>query len=376
MLLLSGPNIAGNEWKYVKECLDTGWVSSVGAYVTKFEEMVAQYAGCKYGVATSNGTAALQIALQLAGVTQHDYVLVPNVTFIASVNSIKYRGADPILVDVDANTWQMDLEVLEDFLKNETVEKSGQLLYKKNNRVIRCIMPVHVLGNMCDMDRLLQLADQYHLTVVEDATESLGSYYKGKHSGGFGLMGCFSFNGNKIITTGGGGVIVTNDEKLAAMAKHLTTQAKSDPFEYLHDEVGYNFRLVNVLAAMGVAQMEQLPAFVKRKKEIDKLYKQELQGVGDIRFQAVSEDVDANCWLFTFMTDKQKELLKVLNDNKMQSRPFWVPMNKLRMFKDDIYYQKADRSDFIYQRCLSIPCSTYIKDEEIMAVAEKIRSVY
>ncbi len=376
MLLLSGPNIAGNEWKYVKECLDTGWVSSVGAFVTQFENMVAEFAGCKYGVATSNGTAALQIALQLAGVQRNEYVIVPNVTFIASINSIKYTGADPILIDVDTATWQMDLALLEDFLKNETAEKNGTLVYKKDGRTIRCIMPVHVLGNICDMDLLVRLTNQYKLKMVEDSTESLGSYYKGKHTGGFGLMGCFSFNGNKIITTGGGGVIVTNDEELAKKAKHLTTQAKSDPFEYVHDEIGYNFRLVNVLAAMGVAQMELLPSFIKRKKEIDALYKKELEGVGDIRFQKVENDVDPNCWLFTIMTEKQKEVLKVLNDNKMQSRPFWVPMNKLKMFKDDVYYNNNDKSDYIYQRCLSIPCSTYITDEEVKAVAEEIRSVY
>jgi perosamine synthetase len=376
MLLLSGPNIAGNEWKYVKECLDTGWVSSVGAYVTQFENMVAEFAGCKYGVATSNGTAALQIALQLAGVQRNDYVIVPNVTFIASINSIKYTGADPILIDVDTQTWQMDLDILEEFLKNETIEKNGQRVYRKDGRTIRCIMPVHVLGNICDMERLVKLAEQYKLKMVEDSTESLGSYYKGKHTGGFGLMGCFSFNGNKIITTGGGGVIVTDDEELAKKARHLTTQAKSDPFEYVHDEIGYNFRLVNVLAAMGVAQMELLPSFIKRKKEIDALYKKELEGTGDISFQKVAADVDANCWLFTIMTEKQKEVLKVLNDNKMQSRPFWVPMNKLKMFKDDVYYNDNDKSDYIYQRCLSIPCSTYIKDEEVRAVAEKIRSVY
>ena len=376
MLLLSGPNIAGNEWKYVKECLDTGWVSSVGAFVTQFENMVAEFAGCKYGVATSNGTAALQIALQLAGVERNDYVIVPNVTFVASINSIKYTGADPILIDVDTQTWQMDLDILEAFLKNEATEKNGELVYRKNGRTIRCIMPVHVLGNICDMDRLVKLAGQYKLKMVEDSTESLGSYYKGKHTGGFGLMGCFSFNGNKIITTGGGGVIVTDEEELAKKAKHLTTQAKSDPFEYVHDEIGYNFRLVNVLAAMGVAQMELLPSFIKRKKEIDALYKKELKGTGDISFQKVEAGVDANCWLFTIMTEKQKEVLKVLNDNKMQSRPFWVPMNKLKMFKDDVYYDNNDKSDYIYQRCLSIPCSTYITDDEVKAVAEKIRSVY
>ena len=376
MLLLSGPNIAGNEWKYVKDCLDTGWVSSVGAYVTQFENMVAEFAGCKYGVATSNGTAALQIALQLADVQRNDYVIVPNVTFVASVNSIKYTGADPVLIDVDPQTWQMDLSLLEDFLKNETGQKNGKCVYLKNDRVIKCIMPVHVLGNICDMDRLMKLADQYNVTIVEDATESLGSYYSGRHTGGFGLMGCFSFNGNKIITTGGGGVIVTNNEELAKKAKHLTTQAKSDPFEYLHDEIGYNFRLVNVLAAMGVAQMELLPSFIKRKKAVDAMYKKQLAGVGDITFQKVEPSVDPNCWLFTFMTEKQKAVLQILNDHKMQSRPFWVPMNKLRMFQNDVYYTKDDRSDFVYKRCLSIPCSTNITDVEIDAVVEKIKSAY
>jgi len=376
MLLLSGPNIAGNEWKYVKECLDTGWVSSVGSYVTKFENMVAEFAGCKYGVATSNGTTALHIALLLAGVKQGDYVIAPNVTFIASINSIKYTGADPILIDVDPQTWQMDLGLLEEFLENETDEKDGEIFYVKDGRTIRCIMPVHVLGNICEMDRFMKIAGNYKLKIIEDATESLGTYYKGKHTGGFGLMGCFSFNGNKIITTGGGGVIVTDNEELAKKAKHLTTQAKSDPFEYMHDEIGYNYRLVNVLAAMGVAQMELLPSFIKRKKEIDMFYRGALTGTGDISFQKIETDVNSNLWLFTIMTDKQKEVLRILNDNQLQSRPFWVPMNQLRMFKEDIYYTKEDKSNFIYQRCLSIPCSTNIKDEEMADVVEKIKSVY
>jgi len=376
MLLLSGPNIAGNEWKYVKDCLDTGWVSSVGSYVTQFENMVAEFAGVKYGVATSSGTTALHISLMLAGVKQNDYVIAPNITFIASINSIKYTGADPVLIDVDTAGWQMDLDLLEEFLEKETGHRNGELVYKKNGRVIRCIMPVHVLGNVCDMDRLSVLAKMYDLPVIEDATESLGTYYKGKHTGSFGKMGCFSFNGNKIITTGGGGVIVTDDEELAKKAKHLTTQAKSDPFEYIHDEVGYNYRLVNVLAAMGVGQMELLPSFIKRKKEVDKYYRKGLTGIGDIRFQQIEKEVDCNMWLFTFMTEKQKEVLRVLNENNMQSRPFWVPMNQLRMFKEDIFYTKDNKSDYLYHRCLSIPCSTNITDVELSTVIEKIKTVY
>ena len=237
-------------------------------------------------------------------------------------------------------------------------------------------MPVHVLGNMCNMDRLLALASKHNLLVIEDSTEALGSYYKDRHAGSFGLLGTFSYNGNKIITTGGGGMIVTDDEILAKKAKHLTTQAKSDPFEYVHDEIGYNYRLVNVAAAMGVAQMELLPEFIKRKKEIIRYYKQALAGVGDIGFQQVAEDVNPNWWLPTIKTSRQRELLKILNDNKMQSRPFWVPMNQLRMFRDNIYFHKNDRSDFVYRHCLSIPCSTNITDGQLEAVSKTIREIF
>lgn len=375
-MLLSGPNISGNEWKYVQDCLDTGWVSSVGSYVSRFENMLAEFTGCRYGIATSNGTAALHISLLLAGVQRGDYVIAPNVTFVASINSIKYTGADPILMDIDEETWQMDLDLLEEFLQTESSKKNGKLVFSKDQRPISAIMPVHVLGNMCDMERLMKIAREYGLVVVEDATEALGSCFQGRHSGSFGLFGCFSFNGNKIITTGGGGMIVTNDEALAKRAKHITTQAKSDAFEYIHDDVGYNYRLVNVLAAMGVAQMELLPKFLRRKKEIDAFYRRELQGTGDIGFQKVDAGVESNLWLFTISTSKQKAVLKTLNDKDMQSRPFWVPMNQLPMYRENIYYTRADRSDYVYRRCLSIPCSTYISDEEMSQVAAAIRSAY
>jgi perosamine synthetase len=376
MLLLSGPNMAGNELKYVAECITTGWVSSVGAYVDQFEKMSAGFAGTKYAVATSSGTTALHICLVMMGVNNDDYVITPNITFIATCNSIKYTGANPIFIDTDAATWQMNLNLLEQFLTNETEQRNGVCHYKKDGKRIPVIMPVHVLGNMCDMDKLMALAKKHNLTVIEDSTEALGSYYKGKHAGSFGLLGTFSYNGNKIITTGGGGMIVTDDEALAKKAKHLTTQAKSDAFEYIHDEIGYNYRLVNVAAAMGVAQMEQLSGFIKRKYEIIDFYKNELEGVGDIKFQEVSADVKPNWWLPTIFTAKQKEVLKILNDNKMQSRPFWVPMNQLRMFTENIYYNHTDRSNFVYQHCLSIPCSTYITNEDLKAVANKIKECF
>jgi len=371
---LSVPNISGNEWKYVKDCLDTGWISSVGSYVTQFEQMVADFAGAKYGVAAVNGTAALHIALLLSGVRQDDYVILPNLTFVASANSIKYLGADPLLIDADPDLWQMDLDLLEEFLENETDEKDGHLIYIQDGRRIGAIMPVHILGNMCDMDRFLSIVKKYPLPIVEDATEALGTTYNGKSAGTFSPLACFSFNGNKIISTGGGGVIVSDDEALAKHAKHLTTTAKASPDEYYHDEIGYNYRLVNVLAAIGVGQMEQLPGFIKRKKECVAFYKKELEGVADIRFQQELPQVNTNGWLFTIQTDKQQQLLDHLNANRILSRRFWMPMNKLPMYKDCVYIQKKDNADYIYNTCLSIPSSTSITDEELAIVVKEIKN--
>ncbi|HKB45894.1 MAG TPA: LegC family aminotransferase [Chitinophagaceae bacterium] len=370
---LSVPNIAGNEWKYVKDCLDTGWISSVGSYVDQFEQMVADFAGAKYGVAAVNGTAALHISLLLSGVKQDDYVILPNLTFVASANSIKYAGAEPILVDADPLLWQMDLDLLERFLEDETDERNGELIYIKDGRRIGAIMPVHILGNMCNMDQFLSIVNKYPLPIVEDATEALGTLYKGQHSGTFSPMGCFSFNGNKIISTGGGGVIVTNDEQLARHAKHLTTTAKASKEEYYHDEVGYNYRLVNLLAAVGVGQMELLPSFIKRKKECVAFYKKELNGIADIRFQQELPEVQTNGWLFTIQTEAQQLLLDHLNANKIMSRRFWMPMNKLPMYKNSVYIQRNDNADYIYKTCLSIPCSTSITDEQLETVTSEIK---
>jgi perosamine synthetase len=376
MIPLSVPNLAGNEWQYVKDCLDTNWVSMVGSYVDKFEKVVADYTGAKYAVSTVNGSAALHISMLLAGVQQNDYVIIPNITFIASANTVTYLKASPILMDVDANTWQMDLNVLEEFLTNKTEVKNNLCYLKENGRVIRCIMPVHVLGNMCNMDRLMQLAQTFHLKVVEDATESLGSTYKEKHSGTFGHFGCVSFNGNKIITTGGGGMILTNDEALAKKAKHITTQAKADPFEYIHDEIGYNYRLVNILAAMGVAQMEQLPGFLIRKKEVYTQYINAFKNIEGFAVQEITDGVAPNLWLQTFKFNNSKALMKYLTDQKIQVRPFWVPMNQLQMFKNEIYITNNNVSDKTYRNCVSIPCSTNISKEEVGIVIEAVKNFY
>ena len=376
-VLLSVPNISGNELKYVKECLETGWISSAGSYVDKFEQMVADYAGAKYGIATMNGTSALHIALLLAGVKPKDYVIVSNMTFVASANSIKYTGADPILIDADPKTWQMDLDLLDEFLDNKTsINSEGERILNTDGRCVRTIMPVHIQGNIFDVDRFKVICEKYNMSFVEDAAEALGSKYKGQSAGTFNKLGVFSFNGNKIISTGGGGVIVTNDKILAQKAKHLTTTAKVDPMLYYHDKVGYNYRLVNVLAAIGVAQMEQLSSFVKRKQYIGNYYREHLLGVGDIEFQHVNNEVDHNDWLFTIKTKYQKELLKYLNANKVMSRPFWMPMNQLPMYKNCHYITKIDNCKKIHDSCLSIPCSTSIIEDDLEKVVKTIKKFY
>lgn len=384
MIPLSLPHLAGNEWQYVKECLDTGWVSSAGAYVTKFEEMVAEYAGAKYGIACVNGTSGLHLCMHMHDVKLGDHLIVPNITFIASANAASYTFANPIFMDVDKETWQMDLDLLEEFLEKNTytvIEGMGdeQKTYSYSlltHKPIKAIMPVHVLGNMCDMNRLVEIAKRFHLVVIEDASESLGSYYKGKHSGSFGEMGVFSFNGNKIITTGGGGVIVTDNEELAKRAKHLTTQAKADPHSYWHDEIGFNYRLVNILAAVGVAQMEQLDGFIQHKKVMDAYYREHLGGVGDIVFQKVEEGVDPNCWLFTFSSSRQKEILEALTKGNVIARPFWYPMNQLPMFQNHLYVNHEDCSRQVHANSLSIPSSVNITEKEMSEVVRIIKSLF
>ena len=376
MVLLSGPNINGNEWKYVKDCLDTGWVSSVGSYVTDFEKKISDYVGSKYAVATSSGTAALHLSLLLSEVKNNDLVLVTNVTFIATLNAIKYVGANPILIDIDENSWQIDLDLLTDFLDSKTEIRDNVCVLKSTGQRIKAIIPVHVLGNMCDMNKLVSICKKHNISIVEDAAESLGSSFEGKHSGTFGELGCFSFNGNKIITSGGGGMIVTNNEELAIRAKHLSTQAKADNFEYFHDMTGYNYRLSNVAAAIGLAQLEQLDNFIQKKHLIKDFYTNSLNGLGDIKFQTVDKNVNSNWWLFTIKTKNQKKLLKSLNENKLQSRPFWIPMNKLPMYKNELYISKNDISDKVYSNSLSIPCSTNISNKELSMVVDCIKKQF
>ena len=376
MIPLSVPFIKGNESKYVLDCLNTGWISSAGSYVDYFEQIIKNYTKSKHAVACMNGTTGLHISLVALDVKENDYVIVPNLTFVASLNSIKHAGAEPIMIDVDKSNWQIDLNLLDEFLKTHTSNKiingKKSCVLNSNNRQIKCIMPVHVLGNMCNMRRLIKIAKKYNLFVLEDSTEALGSFSDKKHSGTFGDLGVFSFNGNKIISTGGGGMIITDNSDLANKIKHLTTQAKISKNEYIHDAVGYNYRLVNVLSAIGVAQMEYFDEILKNKKKIDTYYRKNLSKIKDTDFYNVNHGVKNNCWLFTFRTHKMRELLKYLNNNGIQSRPFWMPMNQLPMFKTNKYYTKNDISNELYETCISIPSSANLGLNELSLITKKI----
>lgn len=377
MIPLSLPNLAGKEWEYVKQCIDTGWISTAGSFVDRFEVEFATYLGLESSVSVSSGTAALHIALQLLGVKNNDLVIMPNVTFVASANAISYIGASPLLIDIDQNTWQMDLDLLEKFLSTDCkLNSSGILLHKETKHKISALMIVHVQGNICDMDRLLAICNRYQLPVLEDAAEALGTKYKGQYVGTLGDIGCFSFNGNKIMSTGGGGMIVSRSSEHLKRAKHLTTTAKVDALTYFHDEVGYNYRLVNVLAALGVAQLEQLDDFLASKISTATYYRDTLKGVGDIGFQLIHDEVDSNEWLFTITTSSMRALLKYLNANGVMCRPFWVPMNQLPMYKDNIYVNQSDVSAKVHATALSIPCSTNILENDLIQVVATIKHFF
>lgn len=375
---LSIPEIRGNEWEYVKECLDTGWVSSVGSYVERFEQMVAAQAGTKYAVATVNGTSALHIALLVAGVQPEDEVLVSTLTFIAPVNAIRYAGAWPVFIDAEPNYWQIDPERVEQFVEQECERRNGELRNRKTGRRVSAIIPVHILGHPADIEPIVAVARKYGLKVIEDSTEALGSTYRGKSPGSWGDIGTFSFNGNKIITTGGGGMIVTDREDWAKKAKYLTTQAKDDPIEYIHGEVGYNYRLVNVLAAIGCAQMEQLQVYVEKKRSIAARYERGLAGVPGLTLMRQAAWAESTYWMYTILVEpgvfgmNSRELLKVLEAQKIQTRPLWQPIH-LSPAHGGTERESLPVAERLAEQALSLPCSVSLsesaQDRVIAAIA-------
>jgi len=369
-IALHEPRFAGNELKYLQECIDTGWVSSVGKFVDQFEAMLAEYTGAKYAIAAVNGTAALHICLKLAGVTQGDEVLAPALTFVATANAVTYCGAIPHFVDSEEKTLGLDPHKLESYLAEIAEVRSDVCFNKLTGRRIKAVVPMHTFGHPVDLDPLIELCTRYKLELIEDAAESLGSYYKGRHTGNWGLASALSFNGNKVITTGGGGAILTNDGALAKLAKHITTTAKvPHKWEFYHDMVGYNYRLPNINAALGCAQLEQLPLFLESKRSLASRYREAFKEIGGIRFFTEPDFAKSNYWLNVLLLDEDRaarrnDLLKITNDEGILTRPAWNLMHKLPMFKESPKMELSV-AESLERRIINIPSSAVLGGENV-----------
>ncbi len=374
------PEIRGNEWAYIRECLDTNFVSSVGPFVDRFERMVADYLGAGYAVATVNGTAALHIALLVAGVRPGDEVLVSTLSFIAPANAVRYVGAWPVFVDAEWEYWQMDGEKVADFLEHGCRWDNGELRNKASGRRVRAIIPVHILGHPVDMDPILAVARKYNLAVIEDATESIGAQYKGRRVGRLGDLACFSFNGNKIITTGGGGMLVTDNEAWARKARYLTTQAKDDSLESVHGEIGYNYRLTNVQAAMGCAQLEHLNEYIAAKRRIAERYSEAMKNIPGLSPMREASQAYSVFWMYTMLVDKtqfgvdSRTLLRALEQARIQTRPLWQPLHSSPVYKDK-QRGHCNIAERLNQMALSLPCSVGLSVEEQTRVIQEIRKI-
>lgn len=367
---LSEPEFGGNEWKYVKECLDSGWVSSAGPFVNKFESRLASYVGSKYAVALVNGTAALHIALKIVGLEPGEEVLVSNLTFVAPVNAVLYCQCHPVLIDAHPETWQIDVDKIDRFLKEKCKMQGEQCINKDTGRRVRAILPVHILGLACDMDRIMELAQIYHLKVVEDAAEAMGVRYRGRHVGTFGDAGVFSFNGNKIITTGGGGMVVTDDSRGAEYGRYLANQAKNDQMEYVHNEVGYNYRLTNIQAALGVAQLELLDKFIQKKRTIAEAYEKAFSDLPVVTRMPSPPNCEPTYWLYTILLGQEtslqerKAFISILNEKGVGARPFWHTIHDLPPYRH-CQASNIEHSRRLYERGVSLPCSVGLREDDL-----------
>lgn len=378
---LSVPNLKGNEVEYVKHAVETEWVSTAGIYVTNFEKAVAEYVKAPGAVACQSGTAGLHIALTLCGVERDDMVIVPTLTFIAAVNPVKYIGAEPIFMDCD-DSLCIDPIKLKQFCKEECKTKNNVLYHKATGCRIPAMVVVHVFGNMADMEKIVAIAKDYHIKIVEDATEALGTKYtdgvfSGRFAGTIGDIGVYSFNGNKIITTGGGGMIVSNDKDLLAHAKHLTTQAKTDELNFIHDEIGYNYRLTNLQAALGLAQMEQLETFIETKIKNYEHYYSQIPSILGFDMIGFRENTRSNHWFYSVFCDfdypyNRDSLIRELGEKKIQCRPIWGLIHQQRPYKESITY-RIEKALFYYKHIVNIPCSTNLTEEDIDYVIEQLR---
>lgn len=378
---LSVPSIQGNEWKYIKECLDTEWVSSAGKYVDLFEKKIAEFTGSQYAIACVNGTAALHISLILAGIKPGDEVVVPTLTFISPINAIRYCNAHPIFMDAD-NFYNIDAEKIIDFINKENIFKDGNTYNKYTQKCFRAIIPVHIFGNAVCLDDLYEICKERNIKIIEDATESLGTKYikgkfSGKHTGTIGELGCLSFNGNKIITTGGGGMILTDNKDYAEKAKYLTTQAKDDTVRYIHNEIGYNYRLTNIQAALGVAQLEQLPEFIEIKKRNFNKYKKKINKIPGLHLAETPDYAENNHWMYELQIDKDKygkdreKLMQYFSEKGIQTRPVWYLNHLQKPYKGYQNY-KIEKAVELWENTLNIPCSVNLTNESIYKVLENL----
>ena len=360
---LHEPKFIGNEKKYLTECIDSTFVSSVGKFVDTFEREFASLVGSKYAIATVNGTSALHISLILADVTAGDEVITQPITFVATCNAISYIGAKPIFIDVDLDTMGLSPKTLEDFLQNNCKKVDGKCINKTTGKTVKACVPMHTFGHPCRIDEIKEICDRWNIALVEDSAESLGSYYKGVHTGTFGKLGAFSFNGNKIITSGGGGVIVTDDETLAKRAKHLTTTAKiPHKWEYIHDEIGYNYRMPNLNASLLVAQLEQLDRFLESKRDLALKYQEFFDTLDGIKFVTEPSDAKSNYWLQSVIVkdiDKRDAFLDFTNSHGVITRPIWKLMNELEMFSS-CQCSSLDNAKYLEERVINIPSSVRV----------------
>lgn len=367
---LSVPHFGGNERAYLNACVDSGWVSSVGPFVDRFERETAAYVGSAHAVAVVNGTAALHTALRVVGVQPDDEVLVSDLTFIAPVNAIRYCEAHPVFVDADPMTWQMDVEKLAGFLQQACERRDDACYNKRTGRRVRAIVPVHILGLACAIDQIVALARRYHLRVVEDAAEAIGVRYRNRHVGTFGDIGVLSFNGNKLITCGGGGMLITDSRDHATYARYLTTQAKDDELEYCHNEVGYNYRLTNLQAAVGVAQLEQVEHFITRKRAIARAYDEAFSDCDGVTIMPRPPHTEPTAWLYTILLKEGTSLaqrqafIRRLAAHGIGARPLWHPIHGLPPYRD-CQAVGIEHSVRLYERAVSLPCSIGLDDSDL-----------
>lgn len=378
LIPLCVPEIRGNEWKYVKECLDTNWVSSVGHFVDRFEQMVADYVGTKYAVATVNGTAALHIALLVAGVQPDDEVLVSTLSFIAPANAIRYVGAWPVFIDAEPGYWQMDPEKLKDFLTKSCRWRNGELYNQNTRRRVKAILPVHILGHPCDLDPILECARTYNLIVIEDAAESLGARYKGRRVGQLGDISCLSFNGNKIVTASGGGMVLTDHEVWARRAKYLIVQAVDDALARIHNEIGYNYRLTNIQAAIGCAQLEQINEYIEAKRQIAAVYKRAFKNTAHVTVQPEAPWAFSIYWMYTVLMNGveseecNRSVVKYLASTGVQARMLWQPLHLSPAHRSAYAYGGGHVAERIFNSALSLPSSVGLSAADQGRVIEQI----